>query len=126
MTTTRSVRWIEASLRAARSQWIVLSGYSMAPALLDGDRLRVEPLPAGSAPAIGEVAVVRRGARLVAHRVVAHRDGRTVLRGDSCQSDDAPVDSAAILGRVVKVERARLRRLARRVFRALGAVWSKV
>jgi signal peptidase I len=123
MTPTHSVRWIEVSLRAARPQWIVLSGYSMAPALLDGDRLRVEPLLAGCVPAIGDVTVVCRGGRLVVHRVVAHRDGHTITRGDACRCDDPPVDSAEILGRVVKVERARLRRLGRRILRVVGWKW---
>jgi hypothetical protein len=97
----------------------------MAPALLDGDRLHVAPLPAGSVPAIGELAVVRRGARLVVHRVVGHCDGCTITRGDACRSDDPPVDSSAILGRVVRVKRARLRRLGRRILRMMGLNWPR-
>src|SRR5262245_35494974 len=104
MTPTRSVRWLVAELRAARSQWIELSGFSMAPALLDGDRLRVEPLAPGSLPSVGEIAVAHRAGRLVVHRVVAHRDGHIITRGDACRAEDPPIENAAFLGRIVEVE----------------------
>src|SRR5688572_12431280 len=66
----QSTRWIEASFRAGAETELTLTGSSMAPALRDGDRLRVVPL-AGAAPAPGEIVVARRGARLVTHRLVA-------------------------------------------------------
>ena len=67
--------------------WVGLRGWSMAPSLVDGDWLRVEPLPGGAGAArVGDVVLMRRAGRLVAHRVdgvaaaaATRRDGRRRL-----------------------------------------------
>lgn len=89
------------------------SGSSMAPAILDGDTITVEPVAAERLRP-GDVLLVRRGAGVVAHRLV-RRSQRTdggphvLLRGDAADSDDAPVPATDLLGRVVEVERAESR-----------------
>ena len=77
----------------------------MAPSLWPGDRLRITPL-GGAAPAVGEIVVARRGAVLVAHRVVARRGPLAVTRGDGSPTTDPPILVDQLLGRVVEVERA--------------------
>jgi signal peptidase I len=99
-----SARWLEAQLRSGIEAWIPLAGWSMAPSLRPGDRLRVAPLD--GKPARGDIVVARRGPRLVTHRLVT-LDGRgAVTRGDACTADDPPIDVAALVGRVVEVRRA--------------------
>ncbi len=85
-------------------QWVEMRGFSMAPALATGDWIRVAP-PTG-APSAGHTVVIRRGGRLVAHRVVAVDDDGVVTRGDACAAADPRVPLAAVLGRVVEVRRS--------------------
>jgi hypothetical protein len=106
----QSIRWLEARWRAGADAELTLVGWSMAPALRDGDRLRVASL-LGVTPAPGEIVVARRGERLVTHRLVSLAGGLAVTRGDGCHADDPALDAALLLGRVVEVRRGR-RRLA--------------
>lgn len=106
MWTSRSARWLESRLRSAAGPdevWVVHRGFSMAPSLRDGDRLRVTPLATDAVP--GEIVLVRRGTVLVAHRLVARSSGRAVTRGDACRDDDPAVPEAMLCGRVMEVER---------------------
>jgi phage repressor protein C with HTH and peptisase S24 domain len=103
---SHSARWIEARLRAGLGAWLPLSGFSMSPALSDGDRLEVAPLAAP--PRAGEIVVMRRGSRLITHRLISLSEGLAVTRGDACSSDDPPVPAADLIGRVVRVRRHRL------------------
>jgi hypothetical protein len=125
MRASRSVRWLESRLRGATATdgvWVIHRGWSMAPALRDGDRLRVEPLAAEPTP--GEIVLVRRGAVLVAHRLIALADGRAITRGDACPDDDPPVPAAMLCGRVVEVVRGERRlRPARPGLLRRGARW---
>jgi hypothetical protein len=79
----------------------------MAPALGDGDWLKLAP---GRAQP-GELVAYLRAGELVVHRLVRFDDaGRAVTRGDAIAAEDPPVDE--LLGRVIAVQRAsRLRRL---------------
>src|SRR5262249_45515182 len=58
---THTGRWLEGVWRSGaqpEGTWIALSGVSMAPALRDGDRLRVTPLAGAGRPLeLGEVVV---------------------------------------------------------------------
>jgi hypothetical protein len=107
------MRWLEASLRAARSEWVDHRGWSMEPALRDGDRLRIEPIVPPLVP--GQIVVRRCGERLVAHRLVALDGDRAITRGDACDEPDAPVAVSALFGRVAEVRRSPWRRLLRRL-----------
>jgi hypothetical protein len=89
------------------------SGSSMAPAILDGDAITVEPAP-GARLRRGDVLLVRRGEGVVAHRLVGRRRRPAagleyLLRGDAADGNDSPVPAADVLGRVAEVERAGVR-----------------
>lgn len=91
-------------------QRVRITGPSMAPCLLDGDRVLVSRLTyLRRRPRPGEVVLARVGAvpgGLTVKRVVAlERDGRVVLRGDNAAfSTDSrhfgPVPRHAVVGRV--------------------------
>ena len=86
-------------------------GTSMRPAIEDGDLMTVAPVDE-AAIRIGDVVLFRQGQRPIAHRVrriVAGGPGRValVLRGDANGADDAPIEPAQVLGRVVAIERRR-------------------
>ena len=78
----------------------------MVPTLWRGDRLLVTPMGARS-PRRGEIVLVRRGNRLVAHRLVALKRGIAITRGDGSLRPDPPLACGDLLGRVVHVERSR-------------------
>ncbi len=100
------------ALRAARS-WpgrLAVTGRSMAPGLLPGDWLLVDPAwpswPSGVTP--GDLVVVtdpRRPDRLLVKRVRAvHKDGRLNVQGDAAAASTdsrifGPVALASVLGR---------------------------
>jgi hypothetical protein len=105
MVATRSARFIEERLRSGGGEtWVTSSGWSMAPALRPGDRLRVLPF-GGAAPTPGEIVLARIGPRLVAHRLVGRGGGSVRTRGDACMHEDPTVGEQALLGRVVEVRR---------------------
>ena len=74
-------------------------GGSMAPALMDGQRIELVPLD--DAPLrVGDVVACATGPRLVVHRIAALRaDGQVITRGDARGMDDAPQPIEAILAR---------------------------
>jgi hypothetical protein len=87
------------------------SGYSMHPAIRDGEWMTVEP--AGSAAIRrGDVLLYRSARGLTAHRVarvLAEVGGpvSVVARGDNAGKVGELVDSTQVLGRVARVERGR-------------------
>src|SRR5258708_21738050 len=102
MPATRSTAWAVASLRTDPTPlWLRHRGSSMAPALRHGDRLLVEAVRAdGLRP--GDIAVVLRAGRLVAHRCIGRSDGRVVTRGDACAVADFPITPDLVFGRVLR------------------------
>jgi len=105
-----------------------VTGTSMLPAIRPGDVLRVERCDAASLSP-GEVVLFQRGERLFAHRAV-RRGHALALRGDTLDRDDAAVEGAQVLGKVVAIERrgreiapgasrSLLQRSAARLFAAL-------
>jgi hypothetical protein len=111
------MQWLQASIRFGPSEgtWVRHVGSSMVPALRDGDRLRIEPVAHGTLM-LGDIVVARRGPRLVAHRLIALRDGIATTRGDACVQEDAPISQTEIVGRVSRLKRARgARSMARSV-----------
>lgn len=92
------------SLAAAGRLRLSVISDSMAPLVRRGDAVWVAP----AEPAVlrhGDVIVVQREDELVTHRLVAVRDEMWFTKGDSVSSLDPPVNTDAILGRVVAVER---------------------
>jgi signal peptidase I len=83
-------------------------GFSMYPAIRDGELITVAPVSAAPI-ARGDVLLFRTAARLLAHRVVrvatGGRDGVLQLRGDAKASCDTPIDAGDVIGRVVAVHR---------------------
>ena len=85
------------------------SGSSMAPAILDGDAITVEPVAAARLRR-ADVVLVRRSGAVVAHRLVGWRRRAgggldLLLRGDAAAGDDSPVPASDLLGRVVETRR---------------------
>jgi signal peptidase I len=82
---------------------IVISD-SMWPLLRAGDAVRVQPI-GPVAIHVGDVIVVRRNAELITHRVIDIDGEQWITRGDNAVFADAPVLSAACVGRVTPIER---------------------
>jgi signal peptidase I len=120
---TRDPRRLEALCElwkcASRSVWLTLTGYSMAPTLLPGTRLKVRCGVPVEKLSIGEIIVVRENDRLVIHRLVEiakGEPGRYVCKGDNNPERDPPVTSKHIVGRVTEVRPpAALTRLRKRL-----------
>jgi hypothetical protein len=80
----------------------------MAPTILDGDLIEVEP---SSAAALrrNDIAFYKGRHGPIAHRVVRIEGSgaslRLLLRGDAAKDLDEPIGSHAVLGRVVAVKR---------------------
>ena len=98
---------LEALLEGGLAVGLPVTGFSMAPTLVPGDRIVVAPFL--GLPAPGQIIVVRAAAGIVAHRLVSVdlRDGRRVYRtqGDAEDGLDAGVLREDLLGRVVEVLR---------------------
>lgn len=119
----------EAALNAALQMWqsagrrhtIPIEGSSMLPLLRHGDRVTVTHGLDGLRR--GDVIVFRRGDRLVAHRLLKTGRQTFITKGDHTLHLDAPVPAAAVLGRVVGVQRgARLAPLDTPAWRRAGAL----
>jgi hypothetical protein len=85
------------------------SGQSMSPTIRDGEAITVAPVSVADVRR-GDILLYQNGRRLLAHRVVriaTRRDTspRLTLRGDASVTEDEPIASAQVLGRVVSVER---------------------
>lgn len=100
-------------------------GDSMYPTICDGDVITVMPIESASIT-IGDIILYRHSSKVVAHRVTRIAKSDTsqfqhsaptpqssvhstqylfLLRGDAAITDDAPVSSEQILGKVVSIER---------------------
>ena len=103
----------------------------MAGSIDSGDIVEVEPVQVGQLWR-GDIVLFERNGRLLAHRLIgflnddAAQGLRLVFRGDNHSDCDQPVPAAAILGRVVHVERnlpERVLDLGRLMFGLLGRDW---
>ncbi len=99
------------SLKNGRAVRFRAPGHSMAPLIRSNDTLIVRPVePSAVSP--GDIILYRSGAGLTAHRVLESprstgkiAGGCFLLKGDAGACPDAPVAAAAVLGRVIAVER---------------------
>lgn len=104
----------------------VVRGASMWPALRRGDVVEVEAASVASLR-VGDVAVFRQGAVLLAHRVIEVLNppggpGRLRLRGDTRRAAEGPLGERELLGRIRQCER---RGRARRLDRGLSRAWGQ-
>lgn len=92
--------YFSAKVRGEGKLWMRGDGYSMLP--LFGRSAKLLLRPCRQSPSIGQVIVVPRSNRLVAHRVVDHdsQAGKWITKGDSLFWFDYPVDLDEIIGRV--------------------------
>lgn len=81
-----------------------VTGASMLPAIRPGDILHVSHCRPADA-AIGDIVLVKREARLYAHRVIFRSDSNVVTRGDVLPRSDPATSPQAFLGRVTAVSR---------------------
>jgi signal peptidase I len=81
-------------------------GFSMTPAIRDGDVITVAPLK-GVPPRRGDVLAFRHPKRpqLLVHRVLRARSRGLFIRGDSCPEADGWVPLENVIGVVTGVER---------------------
>jgi signal peptidase I len=103
----RSQRWLEGTLRSdSESQhWVTIRGTSMSPTASPGDRLLVTSLSSDAALHAGELVVVSRNGRLVAHRLISSTADLVVTKGDAGLENDGPVRRSDVVGRVVAIRR---------------------
>lgn len=78
---------------------------SMRPLLRRGDEVIAEPIEP-KALRWGDIAVIRRGAELITHRLIATDSGGWYLRGDDAIWVDEVVTAQEIVGHVIAIERA--------------------
>ncbi len=116
-------------LACGRDARFCAPGGSMRPTIRGGETIIAAPAAPGDI-ARGDIILFRRGARLVAHRVVriaAGEDGapRFLTRGDAAAGPDLPACAADVLGRIVAVERKgrRIDITAHGVWRGRVARW---
>ena len=111
-------RTVESAVTAAGAASVILSedmtvtitagGYSMWPAIRQGDRVVIEPLQ-GQIPSAGDIVALRRDGGYVVHRVteVINSEGRCFFRtqGDAVTRADEPADISIIAGIVRRLIR---------------------
>lgn len=104
-------------------------GWSMYPAIQDGEIVDVEPVSPLEIK-VGDVLLCRIGTTVVAHRVVRIEGNpaeSVVLRGDAAFEDDDPIPASEILGLVTATTRAESRRrLNSRTARMAGRVGARL
>lgn len=81
-----------------------LMGTSMLPVIWPGDLVTVRPCDV-SELAVGQIILYRREGILTAHRIVRVRREHLILRGDSLDRCDPPVEMDQVVGCVCSVRR---------------------
>ena len=82
------------------------NGYSMTPAIRNGDIITVSPL-ANLIPGRGDVVAFRHPERpqMLVHRVLRKKGDRFLIKGDNCPEADGWIPAENILGLIARVER---------------------
>jgi signal peptidase len=81
----------------------VVEGNSMEPTLQTGDLVIVLKRVATSDVSVGDVVVYRRGSTLIIHRVVMIEGSTFITKGDNNWVVDPPVNSEALIGKVLEI-----------------------
>jgi hypothetical protein len=81
-------------------------GYSMTPAIRDGDHITLAPL-GNLLPGRGDVLAFRHPDRpqMLVHRVLSKRGNRFFIKGDNCSEADGWIPAENLLGVITQVER---------------------
>ena len=96
---------IDEALSLGRELWLEASGESMYPVLPSGSRVLIvtRRRPARR----GDVVLVRRGQRLILHRVRSVDENALVTQGDACPEPDPSVASSRAIGLAVACDDGR-------------------
>ena len=117
------------ALRKGQPLWFRVSSGSMHPLLRVGEEVYIEPAT-GSDLQVGEIAAFESGAGLVIHRIVqrrSDRDGIQLVEMSDTQLRAGPVESAAVIGRVVAIGRSKRRiELRRPIAQKCGRVTARI
>ncbi len=79
-------------------------GYSMLPNVLPGDIVQIVT-GALSSVRRGDIVLFQRDGRFFLHRVIERSETSLRTKGDALNSEDAPIDDAAYLGRLQSIDR---------------------
>lgn len=117
------------ALRKGQPLWFRVSSGSMHPLLRIGEEVYIEPATAGDLQ-VGEIAAFETGAGLVIHRIVQRRSDRggiqLVEMGDT-QLRAGPIESGAVIGRVIAIGRGKQRiDLQRPIAQKCGRVTARI
>jgi signal peptidase I len=116
---------------STKDRTLAIRGTSMRPLIVEGDRIVMEPVQASTTIRPGDIVVFESASGLVAHRIIdrSTRNGRTCYRekGDN-RFYPTCIDHAAILGKVVQIQKPRSAILLtawrwRLLGRVLGIYW---
>jgi hypothetical protein len=93
-------------LRSSGKLRLQVTGWSMLPTIWPGDTLLIERAEASSV-SIGDIVLISRDGRLMAHRLVSKRMDKAelVTRGDGMESADPATDNSNLLGKVTLIVR---------------------
>ena len=97
---------VRATVSVGGAIWIRVTGKSMNPIIRHGDRVLITALR--GTPRRGSVVLLDGGGVPILHRVVRHRRGWVITKGDSRKINDAPHPTTAIAGCAVVVRRGRV------------------
>lgn len=117
------------ALRKGQPLWFRVASGSMHPLLRIGEEVYIEPATAEDLQ-VGEIAAFETGAGLVIHRIVQRRSGQEsiqLVEMSDTQLHAGPVESGAVIGRVVAIGRGKRRiDLQRPIAQKCGRVTARI
>ena len=94
------VEMISEILAQGRAVTFIVRGDSMAPALQDGDQVRIVPADPGELQPGEMMAYIDAGGQIITHRVVRVEGEAIITKGDNREQSDPPVPFGRVLGKV--------------------------
>lgn len=101
---------LQASLRAGEPARLRVTSGSMRPFIRAGEWVEVRSCSPADLRR-GEIILFHRAQQMVIHRVLVHRDGKLLTKGDHSWQADPLLNEEDVLGVVVCVERASGRKM---------------
>lgn len=99
-----SVELVRAQARPGQTFKLRVISDSMSPLLRVDDVVVAQAIEA-AAVQHGDVLVFQRGVEVITHRLIARQADRLYLKGDNRRAADEPIESQALVGRVIAIER---------------------